>query len=120
MFQFLFKIQINHWLINIFYLGKYIFRMNRTQDPEFFLYQVSLFPLRRLSFQPNLRGKSMFSPLVNIFLTKTCISVHTTHSSVNFTWFALLSHQECFDRQLFKAFEINFKIFFARVKIFLL
>ena len=47
-------------------------------------------------------GKSMFSPLVNIFLNKTCFFIHITHSSVNFTWFILLSHQKFDDRTLFK------------------
>ena len=32
--------------------------------------------------------KPTFSPLVNIFLTKTCLFVYITHSSVNFTCFA--------------------------------
>ena len=36
------------------------------------------------------------------FLTKTCFSVHITHSSVNFTWFALYNHQKFDDRPLFK------------------
>ena len=36
------------------------------------------------------------------FLTKTYFSVHITHSSVNFTWFALISPQKFADRHLFK------------------
>ena len=43
-------------------------------------------------------GKSMFSSFVKTFLTKTCLFVHITHSSVNFTWFALHSQQKFDDR----------------------
>ena len=34
--------------------------------------------------------RPMFNRLVNIFLTKTWFFIHITHSSVNFSWFALL------------------------------
>ena len=41
--------------------------------------------------------------LVKIILTKTCISIHITNSSVNFTLFAFLSHQKFHERPLFKS-----------------
>ena len=34
-------------------------------------------------------------------MTKTCFLMHMTHYSVNFIWFALLSHQKFDDRLLF-------------------
>ena len=37
------------------------------------------------------------------YFTKTCLSVHITHSSVNFTWFALYNHQKLDDRPLFES-----------------
>ena len=37
-------------------------------------------------------SKSMFNPFVNIFMTKTCFSIHIIHFSVNFTWLALLNN----------------------------
>ena len=40
----------------------------------------------------------MFGSFVNIF----CFSIHITHCSVNFTWFALLSYQRLDDRSLFQ------------------
>ena len=43
-----------------------------------------------------------FSPFLNIFLDKTCFSIHISHSSVNFTLFVLLSHPKFDDRPLFK------------------
>ena len=40
------------------------------------------------------RGKPKFSQIVHIFFfTKTCFSIHITHSSLNFPWFAYLSQQ---------------------------
>ena len=47
-------------------------------------------------------GKPMFSPFVNILLIKKCFSIYIIHSSVNFTWFTLLSHQKFDKRALFK------------------
>ena len=37
------------------------------------------------------------------FLTKTCLFMNITHSSVNFIWFALFSHQNFDKRPLFKS-----------------
>ena len=36
----------------------------------------------------------MYTPFVNILLTKTCFSIYITHSSINLTKCALLSHQK--------------------------
>ena len=47
------------------------------------------------------RGKPI-KLICNILLTKTYFSMHITHSSVNFTWFVLLTHQIFDDRILFK------------------
>ena len=47
-------------------------------------------------------NKPMFSSFVNIFFTKTSFSEHITHLSVNFTWFAFVSHQKFDDWPLFK------------------
>ena len=53
--------------------------------PEHFLYwRVGVFPL----YETGLSWQNQF---VNNFLTRSCFSVHITHSSVNFTWFLLLS-----------------------------
>ena len=41
-------------------------------------------------------------PFVKIFFTKTCFSVHITHSFVNFIWFVFLNHQRFHERPLFK------------------
>ena len=59
-------------------------------------------PLTVFSFQVCC-GKTIFSPFVIFFFffTKTCFSIHITLSSVNFTWFALLSRQNFDDRLLF-------------------
>ena len=40
------------------------------------------------------------------FSAKTCFSIHIKQSSVNFTWFALLSHQKFDDRPLFMPGEL--------------
>ena len=47
-------------------------------------------------------SKPIFRSFIHNFLTKTFFSVHITHSSVHFTWFALLSHPEFDDKPLFK------------------
>ena len=49
------------------------------------------------------RGKPLFNSFINIFLAKIRFSVHITHSSVKFTWFAPISHQNFYDRPLFKS-----------------
>ena len=68
---------------------------------EFFLYQkVDVFPLHGLFFQLRL---IVSNPCLTIFWTLTCFSIHITHSSVNFTWFALLNHQKFDDRLMFKS-----------------
>ena len=74
----------------------------RLLCPEIFLYQrVNVFPLNGLSF--SLRFvvvNPLASSSVKIILAKTCFSTHITYSSVNFIWFALLSHQKFDDRPL--------------------
>ena len=47
-------------------------------------------------------AKSGLAYLLTFFFTKACLSVQDTHSSVNLTWFVLLSHQKFDDRPLFK------------------
>ena len=56
-----------------------------------------------------------------IFWTETYFSIHTTHTSVNFTWFALLIQQEFHDKPLFMPGE-QFDVlpFWIVSKIFLL
>ena len=68
-----------------------------------FLESQCIFP-RWTVFSTQVRsGKPMFNPFINIFLkTKTGFSVFITHSSVNFTWFALFYHQWFDDRPLFQ------------------
>ena len=63
----------------------------------FFLTGEPLFPLYGLSFRRSL----LVANPCKYFLTKTCFSVDITHSSVNFRWFALISHQKFDDRLLF-------------------
>ena len=53
-------------------------------------------------------GKPMFSPFLNIILTKICFFVHIRYSSVNFTWFALFTHQKFDDRPLLKPGALHF------------
>ena len=62
-------------------------------------------PFIVFSTQPHC-GKSIFNSFVNIFLTKTCFSVHITYSCVNFTWFALVSQQNFNSRPVFKPGEL--------------
>ena len=45
-------------------------------------------------------GKQMFSPFANIIQTKSCFFVYISHFSVNFIWFALLTHQKFDDNSL--------------------
>ena len=75
-----------------------------TEHLKLFLNQrVSVFPVHRLSFWLRLTcGKPIFSSFVNIYKSKICLSVHITNSSVNFTWFVLLSHQNLDERSVFK------------------
>ena len=49
----------------------------------------------------------LFDSFVNI-LTKTVLSVHSSYSSVNFTWFALISFPKFGERPLFKPGAISF------------
>ena len=44
----------------------------------------------------------MANPFIKIVFAKTCFSVQITYSSVNFTWFVLVSHQKFDRRPLFK------------------
>ena len=72
----------------------------QTTAPGTFLYRrVGVFPFHGLFFQFR---KTHVSPICNICFTKTCFSVNITYSSVNFTWFALFSHQKFSNRPLFK------------------
>ena len=71
---------------------------------NFFFTGESVFPFPKLSQVCN--SKPLFSLFVNIFMTKTCFSVHITNSSINFTWFAFLSQQKINDRPLFKPGEL--------------
>ena len=51
-------------------------------------------------------GHLMFSPFVNIFWIESYFSMHITHSSLNFTWFAFLNQQKFDDRPLFKSWDV--------------
>ena len=76
-----------------------------TTTPRPFSLRESLFVSSLLTVFLTLAhsGKPIFSPFVNIFFfTKIYLSIYITHSSVNFTWFALLSSQKFNDRPLFK------------------
>ena len=78
--------------------------------PEVFLYwRVGLLLLKGLSFQLGFVADHLFSPFVNIFfLTSTYFSVYiTSRFSVNFTWFAFLSHQK-FDETTVQAWSTGF------------
>ena len=57
----------------------------------FFIKRV-IFSAPWVSFLPRLKVASRVSQFVNIFCTKICFSIHSTHSSVNCIWFALLSY----------------------------
>ena len=82
-------------------------------SPELFLYwRVSVFLLHGLSCN----GNPMFSPSVNIFLTKTCSSVHIRHSFLNFTWFALLCSSLEYFIWLATILNSLEKIIFSRLK----
>ena len=73
-----------------------------SQRPKPFLCRsVSVFLLHGLSFRLKL---VIATPL--FFFAKIYFSVHVTHFSVNFTWFALLSQQKFNDRLLFKLGEL--------------
>ena len=76
----------------------------RQLSRELFLYQrVSMFPFQILSLQNQVcNSKPLLSPFINIFFNKTCFSVYIILSSVNFIWFAFLSHEKFQDRPLFK------------------
>ena len=69
-------------------------------------YQFCLFHYQYVSttlivfFTQTRSGKLIFSPFVNVLLTKSML--YHTHSSVNFTWFARFSQQKFNDRPLFK------------------
>ena len=88
----LFK-EIKWWVIILF---------QETVSILYWLLHQEHFLNRRVSVFPLHCGKPMFSPVVKIFLTKTCFSVYITHNFINFTWFALLSHQKFDERFLFK------------------
>ena len=62
--------------------------------PELFFYQrVSVFQFNGLTSQFRLIvAKPYLAHLFTVF-HKTRFSIHITHRSVNFTWFALLSHK---------------------------
>ena len=62
---------------------------------------VSLTHLDAVFLSQFRNDKPTFSLVVNIFLTKTYISIYFIESSVNFTWFALFSRQKFDDRPLF-------------------
>ena len=58
-------------------------------------------------FDLHFKCKPIFTPPAKIFsflffFTKTCFFVYITHSSLNFTWFSLFSHQKFDQRPLFK------------------
>ena len=74
----------------------------RRLSPEHFLYGRVSVSTSWTVFLTTHRGKPMFNPFVNIFLTKTGFSVNITHCSVNFIWFALFNHQKFHDRPQFK------------------
>ena len=78
---------------------------------ELFLYlRVSVFLLHMTVFLTQCpRGKSMYCPFVNNYLTKTWFLIDITNSFKNFIWFALLSHQKSDNRPLFKP-EVFFKL----------
>ena len=63
---------------------------------------VNVFLLHGLSFWHRFWVANPFFSHVVKFLTKMFFSVLIKYSSVNFTWFALLSHQGYDDRPLFK------------------
>ena len=74
-----------------------------TAVPRIFLYNRISVSTPWIVFSTQVHnGKPIFSQFVNIFLTKTCSSIDIAYSSVNFKWFALLSHQKLDDRLLFK------------------
>ena len=66
---------------------------------HFFCRWVVVFSLYELCFRLIL-AKPWFVHLKHYF-PKTCFSAYITHSSVNFAWFAFLSHQQFIDRPLF-------------------
>ena len=97
------------------------------QRLELFLYpMVIVFLLPKLS---EIRScKTHDSPFVKRFLTKKCFAVNMAHSSVNFIWFALLSHQKFHDRLLFLPWSTLFDLstflypktkYFFKIKIIL-
>ena len=59
----------------------------------------------------------MFKPFVNISLTKIFFSVYIIYSSVNFLWFALLSHQKFDNRSLSKPGDLWFAAISNSLKI---
>ena len=74
-------------------------------------------------------GKPIFCFFVNIFFWQkmSFFFVRITHSSVNFTWFALLSHEKIDDKPLFKCealclilchFELSQNNHFCEIKTF--
>ena len=71
---------------------------------ELFLYQrISVFPHYGLSFLTQAcSSRPMFSTFVKILGAKIWIFVLTTHSSVNFIWFALLIKKKFDNRPLLK------------------
>ena len=68
----------------------------------FFFTEESVYFDSKDCFQQADSGKLMVKSFLNIFMTKTCFSIHITHSFVNFTWSALLSYKKFHDRLLFK------------------
>ena len=65
-----------------------------------FFTRESVFPLYRLFFLTH--GHCGQPMSCKDFLTKMYFSINITNSSVNFTWFALFSHQKFHSRVLFK------------------
>ena len=68
----------------------------------FSLPKLSMFLLHRL-----IVAKLYLTHFKKFFLTKTCFSIHITHSYVNLTWFALFCYQKFDDRTLFNSLIFN-------------
>ena len=61
--------------------------------------------------------ENLFGQFVKVLGTKTCFSEYITNFSQSFTWFALFSNQNVFDRPLFKP--IALWIWIASKQVFL-
>ena len=76
-----------------------------ARSGNFIFQKISVFSPHDLSFWLWLAVANHALPICRPFLTKTYLSLPITKSSVNFTWFALLSHYK-FDKSLLKPGEL--------------